>query len=1427
MSVLSFSTISVAVAQWGGTQAGKLAVTAIWKRLKTPAIIRDINSSLKSDPAIVAAISPPPSLDVARLTEKDVSSILSHLARSDPMTAGVYLYERQLVDLPMKPDRTVESYPMLWNSIGAAILKAATKAVIEDQKLANQFLVSAQQENSQYLPQILIAVEETHGSVKRFESKLDSMAETIDSLALQSRPAGQLDQESAVAETTRFALAKVLGETNKRLSELLGKQAESLWDSIVSDIKHREYDAASKKSRELEALIESNQQLLSTETHGRALLMLAKVELLQIFRTYDDDSNLTRARDLVDQAKKAFGLSPDQENLDRLTSMEARFHAIERDDDAALALLGDSSSPRIVATRLQILIDAGRTSEAVDIIDTLPIHQYWCEEAVLAFANAGKLERALTALDWIDANGETVQKLTGRVALARGAVARLAEQSEAALSVISIGECEFEVAITILKKLSGTIHSIRERGGPESEIESEIVALAYTTSRLIDAEGYREIIALLKSYTPAHVEYAVAMLRGDVDPDNEFPARLRNEHPGWLHAQQLSLLLDVQMGADAIDVMELAGALVPMAKSADAREKLGRMLVQIATTSRVSLHDRAEKQVRLLLGNDHLFVRLIEAHRHLTSDHQAFNKAVAELSGENDTLVRQFEIQVHLNEKHYAEAADLMIKMGRRMSEPDFFLHAALLCMRRKPRRLGVALEALRLAVMLVPRAIQVNLMLADLYYKLQDPEKAAKHYALLYEIEPNEPRYLFNQALCLRQANLPEKALDCLSPILNAPSCNLEAHVIRADIISDMGNPKKAFKELHQVRERFWEDPRYVTAYINTAHAAGEERFAHQGFQKFWSMRCEGVVPKDVIQQKSLEDLIAFSDQAREKRNFLLDQNRFGNLPWLFVEQLMNNVPYWAWRIRTQPMRWFFDDARNRASFSVYSTNSFAGITQMLGKSLLSIKAVKRGTTTVVDQTALMTLDRLGILDEAIQYFSKILLPPSYMIQVLQHRGKLLPHQLSQKEHLERIQSLVVSGRIKAVADPAWPAIVTVAEHGDAEGRTYVLADLFDALHRFGLISDGELANAMRVAHEGRRSPTELKNLQSAHYLQVPLLTMKTIVGQELENQLTESFAGVCLCEGDVGEMQRDLAAFASMEETRNWHRELWDKLRRDNRVDTSTTLISLLRERDETGELRSEPEGEDDAISSSDQHEPDDLTDKNVSLDAALLAIQEDLPLLVDDRVAQNFVLSEVDCRDASFGTDQLILGMRVAGTLNDDRAARAFLKLFEWRYRFIVCPASMLLVVAKTFAPKELLNIARYIHDCMRDPGLFGGMENTTSPSVIAMRFHQKWVQELAVFAVQAWFDDLIDDDRSVALVKIVVTRMLPTIPETMGTMGGRLASFTPIMFFNQVMYNSISFGDREKGNRLLECLASNMGMNEEELSHIVCNVINGNT
>jgi len=79
-----------------------------------------------------------------------------------------------------------------------------------------------------------------------------------------------------------------------------------------------------------------------------------------------------------------------------------------------------------------------------------------------------------------------------------------------------------------------------------------------------------------------------------------------------------------------------------------------------------------------------------------------------------------------------------------------------------------------------------------------------------------------------------------------------------------------------------------------------------------------------------------------------------------------------------------------------------------------------------------------------------------------------------------------------------------------------------------------------------------------------------------------------------------------------------------------------------------------------------------------------------------------------------EQLQKALMTGGKLDSGKAAAAIRQLMAWRYRFIVPPPGILKALADPYRanpPGEALReVAEYVHDCMRDTGLFGGRENT---------------------------------------------------------------------------------------------------------------------
>jgi len=58
-------------------------------------------------------------------------------------------------------------------------------------------------------------------------------------------------------------------------------------------------------------------------------------------------------------------------------------------------------------------------------------------------------------------------------------------------------------------------------------------------------------------------------------------------------------------------------------------------------------------------------------------------------------------------------------------------------------------------------------------------------------------------------------------------------------------------------------------------------------------------------------------------------------------------------------------------------------------------------------------------------------------------------------------------------------------------------------------------------------------------------------------------------------------------------------------------------------------------------------------------------------------------------------------------------------------------------RTNPPGEALqDIAEYLHDCMRDTGLFGGPEKTEHGESMAMRLYLSWLSVISKFLISIW-------------------------------------------------------------------------------------------
>lgn len=223
--------------------------------------------------------------------------------------------------------------------------------------------------------------------------------------------------------------------------------------------------------------------------------------------------------------------------------------------------------------------------------------------------------------------------------------------------------------------------------------------------------------------------------------------------------------------------------------------------------------------------------------------------------------------------------------------------------------------------------------------------------------------------------------------------------------------------------------------------------------------------------------------------------------------------------------------------------------------------------------------------------------------------------------------------------------------------------------------------------------------------------------------------------------------------------------------------------------------------------------------------MAEQEGLPLFVDDRVCQNMLLrSSSQAPSAAFGTDCLLVELLDADLIDERQVAASFLQLIEWRYRFLTIPSSILHILARDFALNQLRSVAKYVHDCMRDPGLFGGLEPTSTPMPIAFRYYQDWLEVIAKFVAEIWLDDTFSEERALEITRWAMEELVPTVPTVLAERIGRVANASAQIVLLHALMLLSETPDSSRANLALRTMASALGLGNDEFTRTTADLIN---
>jgi predicted Zn-dependent protease len=1080
--------------------------------------------------------------------------------------------------------------------------------------------------------------------------------------------------------------------------------------------------------------------------------------------------------------------------------------------DAALTVLGAPVDPIRLRTALGILARADRYQEAADLIRGRQPDDQWVHWAAMIYSYLGDHPSAEAMVRHADNSIDLISMRRTRLFLVEGMLARI--RSDADLDSLLAPQRWPDVVRTRASQgieiLDPLLSLVRANHKIEGDVVFTGVICALQCAHIAgDDRLFAEFCKWLLRHVPVPLSIAEVCLRRLHEAPPGLSNRLRAEHPGDFQAAILAALLDRDIFHCEDDAIRSLFELSERATSEEQKNTLSDVLFETSGHCDPEAIQQAIEIITKLQSSDSRLVGMLTALQLMVAgDLSGAEARLVALRDDDDASWWQaYATLCDYQEKH-DEARIAWEKASDLLPHPEITRRAVQASLDR--RQFQSAVRSLTKLVESGTVSEKDRQALVWSLMQLGRFAEAAQQLEILVAAEPAsvERRMALAQSYghCARAAD----GINVLQPVFDGDDAPLEAFFIQSQLLEAVGRAQDAFALLRTVAGNYWDEPQFLAAYMHYGHAAGEDRPAHEAMAQLISLRHAGRVPNEILQEGSLEELLEYSKEFRARRELLQSQVVNGRMPWLFAEDAIGNRPMWAWKLHTQSLRWLSEDALSRAAYSVYATNGFAVRPVDGEKRLEPIDPPATGGEVVVDLTALITLHHLGRLGQLCDYFQNVLLPSRYGTIQIADASRYGQHQPSQEQSLKRIREQIESGRISVIENPStdWPML---DEYDDTpQAPCYRLQDLIQLLVGRQVINQPEIDDLRSVAHKAVAPDSGLPPLSFGGNVRVDLLTLRTLADRSAFERIIQSCTFV-LSNEQQRELQAEILAYEAAQHARDDHDELWRN-------------IADLHQQ---GKIAWESLPPDDAKQGADATEEDD-EQRFYHLDSVSLAVKRSLPLLVDDRILQVLQFNQAP-QAGAFGTDQLILALLYADKLTLDDASKDYRKLMAWRYRFIVPPPEMLKLWADEAidAPPgdALLDVAVYLHDSLRDPGLHCGLEQCEPPMPVALKLVTAWTHSIATFIADVWGDEKYSLSTAEKLTNWAGEELIPSLPRGLWLhpVGHNLARFEASSVLRMAMIQFATIRDADRASIGLATLGKSVGLDDEAFVSIAVETI----
>lgn len=1089
----------------------------------------------------------------------------------------------------------------------------------------------------------------------------------------------------------------------------------------------------------------------------------------------------------------------------RIASLNAFEASITRNLEAGLAELGTLDEPARVHAAMQLLVQNKRFQDAIDLASGLQPHCRWSDIAVYAHIALRDIGSARAILDFANECCEASWVSDRcRIAVADAAFSEVFDEFADTGLIAQSGLSEEDRALLefVIEILNPLVSPARSSGRVDNAVQRTAIEFVTNAYGLLgQLSQIRDLAQAMIRCRPVPLVLAQLTLRKVFEPPKGLSGRLRVEHPNSFSAGFLAALLDREVYGRSQESLDSLIGLQQMARDLgkETTEQLCHGLFETASAMDVTALAKARGVVDKLLGTSNRFCLYFDSVAFLMQDRPV--AVLAELnanSREQDAVWWQIAAKAHELSKDFENASQSWDRACQLMPHPDILNRFAGLSIQQ--HRFDDAVRALKKAVVQSPDDPRLLEQLAFTHTRLREFSEASVIFAKLSQIRPQAKLYRINLAICQVHIGDPNSALASLDTVIDPSQPDLQLISLRTEILKSLDRAKDAYTDLHTLRSNLWGDDRFLVLYMDTAYKAGEDKSAHAAFQQLMKMQHSGQLSEPLFHPISLDDFITMGAERLRQRDSLFSEVVRGKLPWLVAEAILGAVADQAWHRRTQRLRWLSDDFPSRGEWTIYATNGFSVRKDSDDlQTVLRIGVPRPGEPVVADMSAIITLHRLGRLTLAANYFGKLILPASFGDLPVRDAQKLTSHQPSREKELRSFHDLVQRQLIKVIEDGDITECTPLVDEysDDGEGNSFALADVSQFLRATQRLTTDELDEFSHVCHRVIQSDRELPHDSCVLFA---ASTLRSLARYEWLGRILPS-VNWCVARTDYDDEVRELLEHDFQRNIFNSHQAMWEEinqLRADGKIEY----------RDSNSCRR-------------DCAESDDKTEPLPFFDSILLANDLGYRLLADDRVCQAAALNQrPEMSDAAFGTDRLLVGLEDKGELNANDVCNDLIRLIRWRYRFLLLESRHLKVAAlrsrDVLPGPELREIAAYVQESMRDPGLFCGPEKADLPTPVAFKYFMAWKEICIEFLASFWEDLSITYPQLEVVTRWCIESLLPSVPRGVlySPVGRRLADYTSKAFMMTAMIRFATVQPVQRANEGLRLMASYLGMTEEE-------------